>query len=201
MSARTSSSSRHSVICSLSAAPSPPRPPGCRGSRKGLPLLVAPKTSRTRCTSRPRITSTPSWHDMTGYPSTTRNGARQFTRSTCGQARLGERIAEEYAAFLPAVLKYPLQSRQRWHDKDRARFCSCFDGSLCDDARECLYLPIHSGADRHLDQASHSANRAIGCCSLVAHPMIDRCDVWQAALLIAKRYGDDAMLEAAVRAD
>jgi hypothetical protein len=31
--------------------------------------------------------------------------------------------------------------------------------------------------------------------------MIDRCDVWQAALLIVKRYGDDAMLEAAVRAD
>ena len=50
---------------------------------------------------------------MTGYPSTTRNGARQFTRSTCDQARLGERIAEEYAAFLPAIPKYPLQSRQR----------------------------------------------------------------------------------------
>jgi len=26
-------------------------------------------------------------------------------------------------------------------------------------------------------------------------------DVWQAAVLLVKRYGDDAMLEAAVRAD
>jgi len=31
--------------------------------------------------------------------------------------------------------------------------------------------------------------------------MIDDRDVWQAALLIVKRYGDDAMLEAAERAD
>jgi triphosphoribosyl-dephospho-CoA synthetase len=31
--------------------------------------------------------------------------------------------------------------------------------------------------------------------------MIDDRDVWQAALLIVKRYGDDAMLEASERAD
>jgi hypothetical protein len=31
--------------------------------------------------------------------------------------------------------------------------------------------------------------------------MIDDRDVWAAALLIAKRYGDDAKLEAAERAD
>ena len=31
--------------------------------------------------------------------------------------------------------------------------------------------------------------------------MIDDRDVWQAALLMVKRYGDDAMLEAAERAD
>jgi triphosphoribosyl-dephospho-CoA synthetase len=31
--------------------------------------------------------------------------------------------------------------------------------------------------------------------------MIDDRDVWQAALLIVNRYGDDAMLEAAERAD
>ena len=31
--------------------------------------------------------------------------------------------------------------------------------------------------------------------------MISDGDVWQAALLIVKRYGDDAMLEAAARAD
>jgi triphosphoribosyl-dephospho-CoA synthetase len=31
--------------------------------------------------------------------------------------------------------------------------------------------------------------------------MIDDRDVWQAAVLIVKRYGDDAMLEAAARAD
>ena len=31
--------------------------------------------------------------------------------------------------------------------------------------------------------------------------MIDDRDVWQAAVLIMKRYGDDAMLEAAARAD
>jgi hypothetical protein len=31
--------------------------------------------------------------------------------------------------------------------------------------------------------------------------MIPDRDVWQAALLIVKRYGDDAMLEAAQRAD
>jgi hypothetical protein len=31
--------------------------------------------------------------------------------------------------------------------------------------------------------------------------MIPERDVWQAALLIVKRYGDDAMLEAAARAD
>jgi hypothetical protein len=31
--------------------------------------------------------------------------------------------------------------------------------------------------------------------------MIDDRDVWQAALLIVKRYGDDALLEAAERAD
>jgi triphosphoribosyl-dephospho-CoA synthetase len=31
--------------------------------------------------------------------------------------------------------------------------------------------------------------------------MIDDRDVWQATLLIVKRYGDDAMLEASERAD
>jgi hypothetical protein len=31
--------------------------------------------------------------------------------------------------------------------------------------------------------------------------MIDDRDVWQAALLIVKRYGDDALLEASERAD
>jgi hypothetical protein len=31
--------------------------------------------------------------------------------------------------------------------------------------------------------------------------MIDDRDVWQAAVLIVKRYGDDAMFEAAQRAD
>jgi hypothetical protein len=31
--------------------------------------------------------------------------------------------------------------------------------------------------------------------------MISDLDVWQAALLITKRYGDDAMLEASKRAD
>jgi hypothetical protein len=31
--------------------------------------------------------------------------------------------------------------------------------------------------------------------------MISDRDIWAAALLIAKRYGDDAMLEAAQRAD
>jgi triphosphoribosyl-dephospho-CoA synthetase len=31
--------------------------------------------------------------------------------------------------------------------------------------------------------------------------MIDDRDVWQAALLIVKRYGDEAMLEASERAD
>ena len=31
--------------------------------------------------------------------------------------------------------------------------------------------------------------------------MIPEADVWTAALLIVKRYGDDAMLEAAERAD
>jgi hypothetical protein len=31
--------------------------------------------------------------------------------------------------------------------------------------------------------------------------MIDDRDVWQAALLMVKRYGDDAMIEAAERAD
>jgi len=31
--------------------------------------------------------------------------------------------------------------------------------------------------------------------------MIDDRDVWQAALLLVKRYGDDAMLEACMRAD
>jgi hypothetical protein len=31
--------------------------------------------------------------------------------------------------------------------------------------------------------------------------MIDDRDVWQAAVLPVKRYGDDAMLEAAQRAD
>jgi hypothetical protein len=31
--------------------------------------------------------------------------------------------------------------------------------------------------------------------------MIDDPDVWQAALLLVKRYGDDAMLEASMRAD
>jgi hypothetical protein len=31
--------------------------------------------------------------------------------------------------------------------------------------------------------------------------MIDDRDVWQAAVLLVKRYGDDAMLEAAERAD
>ena len=31
--------------------------------------------------------------------------------------------------------------------------------------------------------------------------MVDDRDIWEAALLIVKRYGDDAMLEAAERAD
>jgi triphosphoribosyl-dephospho-CoA synthetase len=31
--------------------------------------------------------------------------------------------------------------------------------------------------------------------------VVDDRDVWEAALLIVKRYGDDAMLEAAERAD
>jgi hypothetical protein len=36
---------------------------------------------------------------------------------------------------------------------------------------------------------------------LVVSVVIDDRDVWQAALLLVKRYGDDAMLEASERAD